>query len=62
MGHIGPCQSLHSRQSLSCIVVTQTKLQAHTQEYPHISSATLKVYDKAHRLPSRPFWDLQCMV
>ena len=52
MRHIGPCQSLDSRQSLSCIVVTQAKLQAHTPEYSHISSATLKTYGKAYHLPS----------
>ena len=46
--HIGPCQSLHSKQSLSCIFGTQAKLQAHIPEYSHISSTTLKTYGKAH--------------
>ena len=44
MTHIGPCQSLLSRQSLSFIDVTQTKLQVHTPEYSHISGAILKTY------------------
>ena len=55
MRHIGPCQSLYSRQSLSCIVVTQAKLQAHTPEYSYISISTLKTYGKAHHLLSSPF-------
>ena len=48
MRHIGPSQSLHSRQSLSNIFVTQAKLQAHIPEYVYISNATLKTYGKAH--------------
>ena len=62
MTHIGLCQSLHSRQSLSCIVVTQAMLQAYTPEYSHISSATLKTYSKANHSLSSPFWNLQCMA
>ena len=44
MRHIGPCQSLCSRQTLPCIFGVQAKLQAHTPEYSHMSSATLKTY------------------
>ena len=62
MTHIGPCQSLHSRQLLSCIVVAQAKLQAHTPEYSHISSATLKAFGEAYHSLFSPFWDLQCMA
>ena len=46
--HIGPCQNLLTRPSLSCISGTQVMLQAHIPKYFHISSAILKIYDKAH--------------
>ena len=38
---------LQSRQSLSCIVVSQAKLQAHTPEYFPISRTTLQTIVKA---------------
>ena len=56
--HTGPCQSVHSKQSLFCIFVVQTKLQAHT--YFHISNGTLRISGKAHHYLSSPFWGPQC--
>ena len=48
MRHIGPCQSLCSRQSLSYIFVTQAKQQAQIPKYSYISRTTFKTFGKAH--------------